>query len=140
MGFLVQFLCRVAVIVVTAAVGIGHWPSEWLTVHLLVELAPAVGSVLNVLRLPEAWAPGHPLFAYVLQSHTIMHVLVAIGMLGNHYIALNRAAHVAATPHLLACAAANTDAVTAAFLAPLELANSGLAWAQGALGQLLEAR
>ena len=106
-GFLVQFLCRVAVIIATAALGIGHWPHRWLVVHLLVELCPAIGSVINVLRIPEKWAPGHPLFIYAFQSHTLMHVLVAVGMLGNHFIGLQRAGYVASNVELSACAAEN---------------------------------
>jgi len=108
-GFALQFACRLGVIGATAATGAGHWPAAWLATHLAVEAAPLLGSVLNVLRLPEALAPaGHPLFTYVLQSHTLMHVLVGVGMLGNHFLALTRAAHVADTPALLSCARAHT--------------------------------
>lgn len=110
-GFFAQFAARVGIILVSAATEAGHWPSAWLRAHLLVEAAPALGSVLNVLRLPEAWAPGSPALTYVAQSHVIMHVLVAGGMLANHAIGLHRAGHVAATPALLECAHANAAAV-----------------------------
>ena len=103
------------------ALGVGHWPRAWLATHLTIELVPAIGSVINVTRLPEAWAPGHPLFTYILQSHTIMHVLVAVGMFGNHALGLQRAGYVASQPQLLECAAGHAHTVWGLLTAPLGL-------------------
>jgi hypothetical protein len=133
-GFFAQFAARVGIIVVSAATEAGHWPSAWLRAHLLVEAAPALGSVLNVLRLPEAWAPGSPALTYVVQSHVIMHMLVAGGMLANHAIGLHRAGHVAATPELLECAHANAAAVAEGFRWPWVVSGWVAAWWQGGAG------
>jgi hypothetical protein len=109
LGFAVQFVARVAVIAATAAGEWGHWPRPWLAAHLGVEALLPLGTAVNVLRLPERWAPaGHPLTTYALQSHTLMHVAVGACIVGSHHLGLHRAGYVAglaAQPELLACAA-----------------------------------
>lgn len=82
-AFAVCWLTRVLSIVCTAALGASPWPLPLLAVHLLCEAAPAIGAYINVKRWPECDAPGR--WDY-LNSHTLMHVLVSVGMLGQHYL------------------------------------------------------
>lgn len=115
LGFAVQFLARVGVIAATAAGKWGHWPRPWLAAHLAVEALLPLGTAVNVLRLPERWAPpGHPLTTYALQSHTLMHVAVGACIVGSHYLGLHRSGYVAAQPELLRCAEGHAAAVGAA--------------------------
>ena len=84
------------------------WRVEWIVAHLAVELAAVVGGVLNATRYPErAWPGAFDLS--VLNSHSLMHVLVTINMLAQHWLVGARSAAVDASPPLAACLASHVD-------------------------------
>jgi adiponectin receptor len=101
-AFGICWLFRVATIALTAAFGLAPWTAQGAAVHLFCELFPAAGAVINVLRVPEKWRPGR--FDLLGQSHHIMHVFVAVGMISQHYLGAARAAAIDSDPRLLACA------------------------------------
>jgi hypothetical protein len=84
-AFAVCWLTRVCTII--ASVSFAPWPGHLLTIHLLAELAPAIGAYINVKRWPESRFPGRLDY---FNSHTLMHLLVAIGMLGQHWLSMTR--------------------------------------------------
>lgn len=60
-------------------------PSQALQHYVAMEVASLTGGLLNVLRIPERWLqPADPLkpapLDYLLNSHQLMHVLVAVAM------------------------------------------------------------
>lgn len=68
-----------------------HWSAVGGALHLLAELMPPTGATINVIQVPERWYPGR--FDY-FNSHTLMHVLVAAGMVVQHFLGASRAANI----------------------------------------------
>lgn len=100
-SFAICWLVRLSSIFLTGLLGLSPWPGSTWYVHMGAEVAPAVGAVMNVRRWPERNAPGK--WDY-FNSHTLMHVAVAIGMLSQHYLGLHRAALILEQPDIAQCA------------------------------------
>jgi hypothetical protein len=110
-SFGVQLLVRFGLIITTGLLSLTHWTPEWLVFHLFMESWSLVGAVINVLRIPEKWYPGR--FDY-FQSHTIMHICVAVGMLSQLYVGLKRAHWVDTHPESVECIREHHDFVQSA--------------------------
>lgn len=108
LAFAAQIVTRIGLIAITATLQTSHWTGTQLLRHAFVETAPIVGTIVNVLRFPERWYPRR--FDLYLQSHTIMHILVAIPVLTQRWLYLDRAEHIMEDPVHLACVQATHDA------------------------------
>ena len=93
-GFLVAQATRILVPLVAVCGGHSHWGAAFLATHISVEMAAVVGGAINAARVPERWWPGA--FDSGLNSHTIMHALVVVNLVGQHVFVAQRAASIEA--------------------------------------------
>jgi len=101
-AFAICWLVRILTIIFSAYFEVAHWPSDVLFWHLFSEVFPFIGAIINVKRWPEYLFPGY--FDRLGQSHNLMHICVAIGMLAQHYLGTHRSTYIDSQPTLLACA------------------------------------
>lgn len=100
-AFGICWLVRVLTIIFSAYFEIAHWSSDILFWHLFSEMFPFIGALINVKRWPERYYPG--IFDRFGQSHNLMHICVAIGMLAQHYLGTHRSMFIDTHPPLLDC-------------------------------------
>ncbi|XP_067170991.1 progestin and adipoQ receptor family member 4 [Apteryx mantelli] len=74
-------LFRLAVVGLRGAVGLGA--RRALAPYARMEALALLGGLVNVARVPERWRPGA--FDYWANSHQLMHLLVALGILHLHW-------------------------------------------------------